>query len=97
MKPILIHIPHSSLFIPEEYKKTALISQNELDEENLFMCDTGILSLVPEALQSHVVTFPYSRLYCEVSQHSYLKKECQDSITVITTTNLVYAHRQQLN
>lgn len=68
MKPILIHIPHSSLFIPEEYKKTALISQKELDEENLFMCDTGILGLVPEALQSHVVTFPYSRLYCDVER-----------------------------
>ena len=35
---ILIHVPHSSLYIPDEYRKTALISQTELDEENLFMC-----------------------------------------------------------
>ena len=47
---LLIHIPHSSLYIPEDYRKTALISQGELEEENLFMRDSGIRELVPEAL-----------------------------------------------
>ena len=68
MKPILIHIPHASLYIPEDYRRTALISQEELQEENLFMCDTGITGLVPQALKEQTVAFPYSRLYCDVER-----------------------------
>ena len=65
---ILIHVPHSSLYIPDEYRKTALISQPDLDEENLFMCDTGIIGLIPEALIDNAVIFPYSRLFCDVER-----------------------------
>ena len=65
---ILIHVPHSSLYIPDEYRRTALISQAELDEENLFMCDTGIIGLIPEALRENAVIFPYSRLFCDVER-----------------------------
>ena len=68
MKPILIHVPHSSLFIPEEYRKTTLVSQKELDEENSLMCDTGVLDLIPQALKSQTIVFPYSRLYCDVER-----------------------------
>lgn len=65
---LLIHIPHSSLYIPEEYRRTSLISRAELDEENLFMCDTGVRELVPEALIGNELIFPYSRLYCDVER-----------------------------
>ena len=65
---LLIHVPHSSLYIPEDYRRTALISQAELEEENLFMCDTGIIELILEALKENSVVFPYSRLYCDVER-----------------------------
>ena len=65
---LIIHVPHSSLYIPDEYRKTALISQQELDEENLFMCDTGIIELIPEAFKENAVIFPYSRLYTDVER-----------------------------
>ena len=65
---ILIHVPHSSLFIPEAYRRTSLIPQEELDTENLFMCDTGVTELIPEALMENAVIFPYSRLYCDVER-----------------------------
>ena len=65
---ILIHISHSSLYIPEEYRNTCLISQKELERENLFMCDTGVAELVPEALMGNAIIFPYSRLYCDVER-----------------------------
>lgn len=68
MRPIVIHIPHSSLYIPEEYKRTALISKGKLDEENLFMCDTGIIDLIPPAFKENTIVFPYSRLYCDVER-----------------------------
>ena len=68
MKPLIIHVPHASTFIPEEYKRTALIPREELEEENLFMCDTGILELIPPALKENAIIFPYSRLYCDVER-----------------------------
>ena len=68
MKPLIIHVPHASTFIPEDYKRTALIPHEELEEENLFMCDTGILELIPPALKENAIVFPYSRLYCDVER-----------------------------
>ena len=68
MKPIIIHVPHSSMYIPDEYKRTSLISQEELEAENIFMCDTGIVDLIPPALAENAIIFPYSRLYCDVER-----------------------------
>ena len=68
MKQVLIHVPHASMYIPEEYRQTALIPQEELEEENRFMCDTGVLQLIPEAFAESAVIFPYSRLYCDVER-----------------------------
>ena len=56
------------MYIPEEYRKTALISQEELEDENHFMCDTGVLELIPPAFANNTVVFPYSRLYCDVER-----------------------------
>lgn len=68
MKPVLIHVPHASMYIPEHYRSTALIPQEELEEENRFMCDTGVLELIPPAFAENAVVFPYSRLYCDVER-----------------------------
>ena len=68
MKHLLIHVPHASMYIPEAYRRSALIPQEELEEENRFMCDTGILELIPPTLYGNAVIFPYSRLYCDVER-----------------------------
>ena len=68
MKNILIHVPHASMYLPETYWRTALIPADELEEENHFMCDTGVLELIPPVLAENVVAFPYSRLYCDVER-----------------------------
>ena len=68
MKNLLIHVPHASMYIPQVYGRTALIPQDELEEENRFMCDTGILELIPPALAEDTIIFPYSRLYCDVER-----------------------------
>ncbi len=36
---VLIHISHSSLYILEDYKITALLNMSKLEKENLLMCD----------------------------------------------------------
>ena len=48
MENTLIHVPHSSLLIPDEYRKTALISQEELEEKNRPFLD----------LMIHIMTAP---------------------------------------
>lgn len=64
-KYILIHIPHSSLHIPLEYREKSLISSDKLDEENKFMCDYRVDELVEDG---NLIVFPYSRLYCDVER-----------------------------
>ena len=65
-KNLLIHIPHSSLYIPENYKSTSLLSPSMLDKENLFMCDFKVADLLDD--KSQAIIFPYSRLYYDVER-----------------------------
>lgn len=65
-KNILIHIPHASLYIPEEYKKETLLSQKELEEENKFMCDYKLDELLED--KTNAIIFPYSRIFCDVER-----------------------------
>lgn len=65
-KNVLIHIPHSSLYIPEDYRSSSLISLSKLDEENMFMCDYRVSDLLDD--KSQTMIFPYSRLYCDVER-----------------------------
>lgn len=65
---LLIHVPHSSTLIPEEYRKATLLSQSELIKENEFMCDSGVLDLIPPKFIKNTLIFPYSRLYCDVER-----------------------------
>lgn len=62
---ILIHVPHSSLYIPEEYRKKCLITAEELDIENEFMCDYRVNDIFDG---EHSIVFPYSRLYCDIER-----------------------------
>lgn len=65
-KYLIIHIPHSSLYIPNEYRKTSFLEKNELDIENEFMCDLYVDKLVDNKNQT--IIFKYSRLYCDVER-----------------------------
>lgn len=65
-KNLLIHIPHSSLYIPRDYRETSLLSRQKLKEENLFMCDFKVDALLDD--KSQALIFPYSRLYCDVER-----------------------------
>ena len=64
----VIHIPHSSLFIPESFQKRLLVDQDYFDKENLLMCDYQIDQFVPDDF-SNIVKFEYSRMYCDVERY----------------------------
>lgn len=65
-KYVLIHIPHSSLYIPDDYKNKSLLSLSELEQENLFMCDYRVDELIDD--KSQAIIFPYSRIFCDVER-----------------------------
>lgn len=63
---LLIHVPHSSLYIPKERRNEILLTNEELEAENLLLCDLRVDELVPD--DANVLIFPYSRLYCDVER-----------------------------
>lgn len=65
--PILLHIPHSSLFCPVEDMAGFSISQEEMGRELLRMTDRYVDELFPAGYET--VRFPVSRLICDVERY----------------------------
>lgn len=63
---IVIHVPHSSLLIPEKYRGGFLLSGAELERELLRMTDRYCDELFD--LPACRVVFPVSRLVCDVER-----------------------------
>ncbi len=70
----VIHIPHSSLIVPDDFKKKILIDEKIFDQENLLMCDYKVDQFVPKDFHN-IVKFPYSRMYCDVERYLDDKEE----------------------
>ena len=63
---IILHIPHSSYFIPKEYKKLFCISKKELKQEQIKMTDRYTNELFN--LPFKQLVFQISRLICDVER-----------------------------
>ena len=63
---ILLHIPHSSYFIPNEYKNLFCINEGELRLEQIKMTDNYTDELFD--LPFKKLIFPISRLICDVER-----------------------------
>ncbi len=75
--PLLVHIPHSSTYIPPEIKNIILLKDNDLQEELLRMTDRytdEIFSCVAE-LGGISVVYNYSRLVLDPERFRDDKKE----------------------
>lgn len=61
--PLVVHIPHSSTWIPDEDRQSFLLADAELEREQILMIDhqTDLLFTTP-AKQHTTVVFPVSRL-----------------------------------
>lgn len=67
MKNILIHIPHRSYAIPNEYKELFYLNDNELFQEQLKMTDSYTNELFDvDGIQKLI--FPISRIVCDVER-----------------------------
>ena len=63
---IFLHIPHSSYFIPKQYKKLFVLSSEELLKEQILMTDSYTDELFD--LPFKKLVFPISRLVCDVER-----------------------------
>ena len=67
MNNILIHIPHSSYLIPEEYRNIFFLKDDDLRQEQIKMSDSYTDELFDvKGIQKHI--FPISRLVCDVER-----------------------------
>lgn len=90
MRRLLLHIPHSSLYIPESAKTDYFVNIDELQRLNLEMTD-----LYTEQLFSHpqadILVFPFSRLYCDV------EKFADDNLEVMSKYGMGFFYTKTLN
>ena len=74
MNKIVLHIPHSSIYIPEEYRKDFWMDEESLNKNLVALTDwkTEELFDVPEARN---IVFPVSRLVCDPERYREDEKE----------------------
>ena len=64
----IIHIPHTSKYIPEEYLNDYIIDYKELEKLNEIYHDKHIIDLVDGIHGVDILKFEYSRLFCDVER-----------------------------
>lgn len=74
MNNILIHIPHSSYFIPNKYKHLFWLKEDELFQEQIKMTDSFTNELF-NIKEIYKLIFPVSRLVCDVERFRNEKDE----------------------
>lgn len=65
----VVHIPHDSMLIPDEYRDSFIISDRELRQEQLWMTDAWTKELFSDPENDTVrIINPVSRLLCDVER-----------------------------
>lgn len=91
---MILHIPHSSCVIPDDFRDQIVLSDNELSTELLLMTDwfTDELFVLPETT---ILRFPISRLLVDVERFPDDIQEPMSSVGM----GMIYkctAHRNEL-
>lgn len=71
---LLIHIPHSSTKLPYFFWKNTILYKKEIQKENIFISDFLVHKFIPKK-NYKVLTFRYSRLFCDVERFKDNNKE----------------------
>lgn len=70
----IVHIPHSSVIIPEEFILDKDYNYREIMEEIIFEADY-MIDLFSPLESNNIVKFSYSRMFCDVERYKDDKKE----------------------
>lgn len=77
--PILLHIPHSSIRIPQKYKGIFYLQKEALEKELLHMTDRYTDELFATNREEAII-FPISRILCDVERFRCDKDESMSKI-----------------
>lgn len=84
----VIHIPHSSLYIPEDFKGLFVINEHEIEKEHLKMVDRYTDELFSHSRFQTYIVARVSRLLCDVERFRNDKNEIMSQVGMGT----VYTH-----
>ena len=70
----IIHIPHSSLEMPNMFLEKLILPLDYIQKENMFISDYLIDKFIPNDFKN-IVKFGYSRLFCDVVRYLDDSKE----------------------
>lgn len=95
--PIIVHIPHSSVYIPSRYRNTIVLSEEELKVELLKITDLYCDVLFNTEYET--IIFPINRLICDVERFRDDTKEvmAQKGMGVIYTSTSDNRMLKQVN
>lgn len=79
MDNILVHIPHSSLKLPNMFWRNVVLDKEKILKDNLDLCDYKVDEFVPNFIKN-VVKFQYSRMFCDVERFRNDKEESMSSL-----------------
>lgn len=65
---LIIHIPHASLEVPNNFKDQLLVDYDYFQRENIFISDYKVDEFIPKGFPN-VVKFNYSRMFCDVEKY----------------------------
>jgi N-formylglutamate amidohydrolase len=99
--PLLLHIPHSSIYIPKNVREHLILSDSELELELLRMTDryTDLLFDVPEIAANSII-YPVSRLVVDPERFENDEQEIMAGIgmgVIYTTTSQKKVLRAELD
>ena len=66
---LVMHIPHSSLFIPDGIRRRFLIGEREIQENLLALTDWKTDELFAPVFQHRRVVYPFSRMVCDPERY----------------------------
>ncbi len=88
----IIHIPHTSKFIPDEYLGDYIISKEQIDRLNELYCDSYVDEVVDDIDSIDIIRFNYSRLFCDVERFNNNTEEMNQF-----GRGVLYTHDHNLN
>ena len=74
LSKFIIHIPHSSLEVPKEFRERLLVDDEYFGKENKYISDYKIDEFIPKDYPN-IVKFNYSRMFCDVERYLDDSKE----------------------
>ena len=74
LSKFIIHIPHSSLKVPKEFRERLLVDDEYFEKENKYISDYKIDEFVPKDYPN-IVKFNYYRMFCDVERYLDDSKE----------------------